>query len=123
MQPTPWSEIAFNQATDSENRIHSDEVARQYGFRGGLVPGVTVFAYLVHPALVACLDALPHPEEIDYLCSAASEYFTEPVTWDDIVWTYSAVRPLFDNGASKAQEVTRSMGRRSSRSSLPVSGS
>ncbi|RUV77886.1 FAD-dependent oxidoreductase, partial [Mesorhizobium sp. M1A.F.Ca.IN.020.32.1.1] len=34
--------------------------------------------------------------EIDYLCKAASEYFTDPVTRDDIVWTYSAVRPLFD---------------------------
>jgi glycerol-3-phosphate dehydrogenase len=46
-------------------------------------------------------------EEIAYLCSAASEYFAEPVTPQDIVWTYSAVRPLFDDGASKAQEATR----------------
>ncbi|MCO6187700.1 glycerol-3-phosphate dehydrogenase [Rhizobium sp. L1K21] len=45
--------------------------------------------------------------EIDYLCGAASEYFAEPVTRDDIVWTYSAVRPLFDDGASQAQEATR----------------
>ena len=45
--------------------------------------------------------------ETDYLCKAASEYFAEPVTRDDIVWTYSAVRPLFDDGASKAQEATR----------------
>lgn len=46
-------------------------------------------------------------EETDYLCKAASEYFAEPVTKDDIVWTYSAVRPLYDDGASKAQEATR----------------
>ena len=46
-------------------------------------------------------------EEIGYLCSAASEYFAEPVRVDDIVWTYSAVRPLYDDGASKAQEATR----------------
>lgn len=46
-------------------------------------------------------------DEIDYLCAAASEYFAEPVVRDDIVWTYSAVRPLFDDGASKAQEATR----------------
>ncbi|EXL01836.1 glycerol-3-phosphate dehydrogenase [Aquamicrobium defluvii] len=45
--------------------------------------------------------------EVDYLCSAASEYFTEPVRRSDIVWTYSAVRPLYDDGASKAQEATR----------------
>ncbi|OHV83439.1 glycerol-3-phosphate dehydrogenase [Ensifer sp. LCM 4579] len=45
--------------------------------------------------------------EIDYLCQAASEYFADPVTRDDIVWSYSAVRPLYDDGASKAQEATR----------------
>ncbi len=45
--------------------------------------------------------------EIDYLCAAASEYFADPVTRADIVWTYSAVRPLYDDGASKAQEATR----------------
>ena len=45
--------------------------------------------------------------EIEYLCAAASEYFAEPVTREDIVWTYSAVRPLYDDGASKAQEATR----------------
>ncbi|MDQ0132735.1 glycerol-3-phosphate dehydrogenase [Neorhizobium galegae] len=46
-------------------------------------------------------------EETTYLCDAASEYFREPVRPADIVWTYSAVRPLFDDGASKAQEATR----------------
>ncbi len=45
--------------------------------------------------------------EIDYLCNAASEYFSEPVRPADIVWTYSGVRPLFDDGVSKAQEATR----------------
>lgn len=47
------------------------------------------------------------PEEIDYLCAAASEYFREPVTPQSVVWTYSGVRPLYDDGASKAQEATR----------------
>lgn len=37
---------AFNTATTSTNKIHDDAVARTYGFRGGLVPGVDVFAYL-----------------------------------------------------------------------------
>jgi glycerol-3-phosphate dehydrogenase len=45
--------------------------------------------------------------EIDYLLSAASEYFADPVTKDEIVWSYSGVRPLFDDGASAAQEATR----------------
>jgi glycerol-3-phosphate dehydrogenase len=54
------------------------------------------------PGAVAITD-----EETDYLCAAASEYFSQTVRRDAIVWTYSAVRPLFDDGASKAQEVTR----------------
>ncbi|MEP9396349.1 glycerol-3-phosphate dehydrogenase [Mesorhizobium sp. KR2-14] len=45
--------------------------------------------------------------EVDYLCAAASEYFADPVKREDIVWTYAAVRPLYDDGASKAQEATR----------------
>ena len=51
---------------------------------------------------------LPKSRELtDYLLAAANEYFAHPITRDDIVWTYSAVRPLFDDGASKAQEATR----------------
>ncbi len=46
-------------------------------------------------------------EEITYLCDAASEYFECGVTPDDVVWAYSGVRPLYDDGASKAQEATR----------------
>ena len=45
--------------------------------------------------------------EIDYLCSAASEYFAEPVTRDDVQWTYSGVRPLFDDHSQSASTVTR----------------
>ena len=37
---------AVNTAVDSENRIHDDSVASEYGFRGGLVPGVTVYGYM-----------------------------------------------------------------------------
>jgi hypothetical protein len=41
--------LAQNFAATSENRIHEDSVARDYGFEGGLVPGVTTWAYMVHP--------------------------------------------------------------------------
>jgi hypothetical protein len=41
--------LAFNTATQSDNKIHDDEVARKFGFTGGLVPGVDVYAYLTHP--------------------------------------------------------------------------
>jgi acyl dehydratase len=40
---------AVNTSTDSENKIHDDATAKKYGFAGGLVPGVTVYAYLTHP--------------------------------------------------------------------------
>ena len=44
---------ARNTSTSSENKIHDDQTARQYGFRGALVPGVTVYAYLTHPLVEA----------------------------------------------------------------------
>ncbi|MEL6503915.1 MAG: glycerol-3-phosphate dehydrogenase [Pseudomonadota bacterium] len=53
------------------------------------------------------MDAAITEGEIDYLCDAASEYFEKPVTRDSIVWTYSGVRPLYDDGATAAQEATR----------------
>jgi len=46
-------------------------------------------------------------EELDYLCELASEYFKNPVGRDQVVWAYSGVRPLFDDGASEAKEATR----------------
>jgi glycerol-3-phosphate dehydrogenase len=45
--------------------------------------------------------------EIAYLCSAASEYFRRDISPSDVVWTYSGVRPLYDDGASDAQAATR----------------
>jgi len=48
-----WSAQAFNQVPDSSNEIHGDEVAKAYGFKGALVPGATVAAYLIHPFVEA----------------------------------------------------------------------
>jgi len=42
---------ARNTAPDSENRIHDDRTAALYGFRAGLVPGVTVYGYLTVPVV------------------------------------------------------------------------
>lgn len=52
-------------------------------------------------------DARISDEEVGYLLASANEYFADAVTRDDIVWTYSGVRPLYDDGASEAQEATR----------------
>jgi acyl dehydratase len=46
--PAPYDVRAFNQAAASENKIHDDAVAQRFGFKGALVPGVTVFAYMAH---------------------------------------------------------------------------
>jgi len=49
-----------------------------------------------------CTDA-----ERDYLLAFASEYFREPVTAEDVVWSYSGVRALYDDGAESATAATR----------------
>jgi glycerol-3-phosphate dehydrogenase len=46
-------------------------------------------------------------EEAAYLCSSVNFYLRRPVGQADIVWRYAGVRPLRDDGASKAQEATR----------------
>ncbi len=54
------------------------------------------------PRSAECTD-----EERDYLCAFASKYFERPVTPEDVVWTYSGVRPLYDDGAKSATAATR----------------
>ena len=46
-------------------------------------------------------------EEISYLCDAASEYFENDISPDDVVWTYAGVRPLYDDKKADASAVTR----------------
>ncbi|MFN3954509.1 MAG: glycerol-3-phosphate dehydrogenase [Pararhodobacter sp.] len=45
--------------------------------------------------------------ERDYLCAFASQYFRRAVTPADVVWSYSGVRPLYDDGARSATAATR----------------
>jgi len=47
------------------------------------------------------------PEEIQYLCDVSNEYFEQQISPDDVVSTYSGVRPLFDDQAEDASSVTR----------------
>ena len=56
MSPEPLPDYvvkARNTSSNSENKIHDDATARRYGFRGALVPGVTVYAYLTQPLAAA----------------------------------------------------------------------
>jgi D-erythritol 1-phosphate dehydrogenase len=52
-----------------------------------------------HPRIAA--------DEIDYLCKIASTYLTRQLTPADVVWAYSGVRPLYDDGSSDPSAVTR----------------
>lgn len=64
--------------------------------------GTTDRDHETSPSEAACT-----PEEIEYLCRSVSEYFRDPVTVADVVWTYSGVRPLYDDGAKSATAATR----------------
>jgi len=52
-------------------------------------------------------DVTASEPEIDYLIGAANSYFRRELRRRDVVWTYSGVRPLYDDGASEAQNATR----------------
>lgn len=89
---------------------------RAYIFQNG--DGRIIFAipYEQEFTLLGTTDADHHgsleqvqisTEEIEYICKAASEYFRKPITADQVVSTYAGVRPLYDDGASAAQEATR----------------
>ncbi len=51
--------------------------------------------------------ALATSEEVDYLCRAVSESFEHSLNAQDVIWSYSGVRPLYDDGASDAKAATR----------------
>ena len=64
--------------------------------------GTTDIPYEGDPARVEA-----SPAEIDYLCRTLADYFEQPPSPADVVWAYSGVRPLFDDGHDNASAVTR----------------
>jgi glycerol-3-phosphate dehydrogenase len=52
-------------------------------------------------------DVAATASEKDYLCKTIGEYFNNPPSPDDIVWSYSGVRPLYDDGNPNISAVTR----------------
>lgn len=64
--------------------------------------GTTDVPYDADPAEVAIND-----EEISYLCGVVNRHFARQVEPEDVVWTYSGVRPLYDDGADNPSAVTR----------------
>ena len=49
----------------------------------------------------------PDPDEIIYLCDAVNHYIRKNITPDELVWSFSGVRALYDDGADKPEDVTR----------------
>jgi glycerol-3-phosphate dehydrogenase len=64
--------------------------------------GTTDIAHFGRPE-----DAGISAEEIAYLCAAVNRYFTRRVSSADVLWSYSGVRPLYDDGSTNPSEVTR----------------
>ena len=52
-------------------------------------------------------DVHASAEEIAYLCEGANQYFAAQIGPDDVVWTYSGVRPLVEDGSGKPEAATR----------------
>jgi acyl dehydratase len=51
---------AVNTVAESENKIHDDRIAAQYGFRAGLVAGTTVYGYMLSPIAESAPAWLEH---------------------------------------------------------------
>ena len=64
--------------------------------------GTTDMDHQGSPSDARCTEA-----ERDYLIAFASEYFARPLAAGDVVWTYSGVRPLYNDGAKSATAATR----------------
>ncbi|CAN5685159.1 glycerol-3-phosphate dehydrogenase [soil metagenome] len=46
-------------------------------------------------------------DESTYLCTVVNDHFRTPIAQDDIVWSYSGVRPLYDDGSTDASKISR----------------
>ncbi|MGF1754850.1 glycerol-3-phosphate dehydrogenase [Vibrio makurazakiensis] len=64
--------------------------------------GTTDLEYKGDPREVAISD-----DEVDYLVDIVNQHFVQQLTADDVVWTYSGVRPLCDDESDSPQAITR----------------
>jgi glycerol-3-phosphate dehydrogenase len=76
---------------------------------------VFIIPYQEHYSLIGTTDvpveSYEHPaisdEETYYLLTLANTYLERPLASTDIVWTYSGVRPLYDDGTTDPSAITR----------------
>jgi glycerol-3-phosphate dehydrogenase len=66
---------------------------------------------LVGTTDIAVADEYADPEadaeEVEYMCRAVNRYLARPARSQDVVWKYSGVRPLYDDGSANPSAVTR----------------
>jgi D-erythritol 1-phosphate dehydrogenase len=94
-------------------RVHAEEHA--YILQNADKRIVFIIPYHEHYSLIGttdiAVDAYEHPvivaEEIDYLLQLVNSYLAKPLAQADVVWTYSGVRPLHDDGSTDPAAVTR----------------
>jgi glycerol-3-phosphate dehydrogenase len=94
-------------------RVHEEKHAYLLQNRDGRI--IFIIPYREQYSLIGTTDipvtdyAQPSisNEEVAYLCASANAYLAKPISAADVVWTYSGVRPLYDDGATEAKAVTR----------------
>ncbi|HEY6281953.1 MAG TPA: glycerol-3-phosphate dehydrogenase [Burkholderiales bacterium] len=64
--------------------------------------GTTDIPYQGDPAVVAASDS-----EVVYLCEAVNRYLAGKIYPSEVVWSYSGVRALYDDGQPNPSEVSR----------------
>jgi glycerol-3-phosphate dehydrogenase len=125
----PWLDQLLNHISHSETKEHIRMVKgshiivnklfdheRAYIFQNADDRIIFAIPYETKFTLIGTTDGDFHgnpdkvcisPEETDYLCKAASEYFLREITKEDVVSSFSGIRPLFDDGKSEAKAATR----------------
>ena len=94
-QPVEWSIVAQNLPEHARNPIHTDAGAQDAGFPRALVAGVTTYAYLTHPLIVAWGE--------DWLTRGGGEMrFRRPVFDQDVLRCV----PIVEDDAVSVQAIT-----------------
>jgi hypothetical protein len=109
MQLQSHTLTAHNDAAASANKIHDDTVARQYGFRGGLVPGVSVYAYMMYPLVHSFGEAWLTRGAVQ-VQFAKPIYEGDQVTVTGIVKAVAESEMRFDLASTNAEGVACGVG-------------
>lgn len=125
----PWVKAFYDESTSLKSprgirlikgshivvpRVHSEEVAYILQNEDGRI--VFVLPYLDRFSIIGTTDVeykgdprdvAIEQQEIDYILSVYNQHFKRPLSSDDVVWTYSGVRPLCDDESDSPQAITR----------------